>query len=110
MLWTSAVVLLGLVTPGQAATIHPRYYSETEWQRMDRNQDNKVSKEEFLAYCELSFNQMELVDGQVILKAKSHRHSAKEAASPNQRPMGTTKDNLQVNPPVHPRDTFNGKP
>ncbi len=103
---TSAVMASTFAVPVNAATKHPAHYSEAELKSMDTNQDNMVSKDEFLAYSELSFNKMKLTDGMISLKGKAKVKQTKsdETSSMNNKPIGTTTDN----PNVNERDAVNG--
>lgn len=108
---TVTIALLTAFTMGmsavtaQAATKHPRYYSEAELHTMDTNHDAMVSKDEFLAYSEASFNKMQLTDGMIILRNKSASKAQQNESSMNNKPIGTTTEN----PNVNARDSVNGK-
>lgn len=103
---TSAVMVGIFAVSVNAATKHPAHYSEAELKTMDTNQDSMVSKDEFLAYSELSFNKMKLTDGMISLKGKAKAKQTKsdETSSMNNKPIGTTTDN----PNVNERDAVNG--
>ncbi len=108
---TVTIALLTTFTVGlcaataHGASKHPRYYSEAELHTMDTNHDAMVSKDEFLAYSETSFNKMQLTDGMIILKGKPVNKAEQNESSMNNKPIGTTTDNANVNA----RDSVNGK-
>lgn len=103
-----STVITAFAVPASAATKHSSHYSESELKSMDSNKDSMVSKDEFLAYSELSFGKMKLTDGMISLKGKSKPNKSKsvdDESSMNNKPMGTTSDN----PSVNERDATNGK-
>jgi hypothetical protein len=104
----SAILIGTFAVSAAAAIIQASHYNESELKSMDTNKDNKVSKEEFMAYSELAFSKMELTDGMISLKSKAKSNSGKsanDASSLNSKPIGTTADN----PGVNKRDAVNGK-
>lgn len=104
----SAILIGTFAVSAAAATIQASHYNESELKSMDTNKDNKVSKEEFMAYSELAFSQMKLTDGMISLKSKvndSNSKSEDDKSSLNNKPIGTTTENPRVNE----RDSVNGK-
>lgn len=103
----SAMMVGTFAVSAMAATKQASHYSESELKSMDSNKDSMVSKDEFLAYSELSFSKMKLTDGMISLKgkAKSSSKSTDDESSMNNKPIGTTSEN----PNVNERDAVNGK-
>ncbi len=95
MRWMSTLMLISVAVGSHAATIHPRYYSEAELHQMDRNLDNKVTKQEFLEYSEQAFELMVLVDGVVVLKPRTTQPMLKDTVTIPKAPKST-----QSMPPV----------
>lgn len=104
-----AIIAATFATPAVAASKQHKQFSESELKLMDTNQDNMVSKDEFLSYNELAFNKMKLTDGMLVLKGKAKTNtnakSLDEDSSMNNKPIGTTTEN----PSVNERDAVNGK-
>ena len=103
----TAVIVGTFAVSATAATKQASHYSESELKSMDSNKDNMVSKDEFLAYSELSFSKMKLTDGMISLKSnpKSSSKNPDDESSMNNKPIGTTSEN----PAVNERDAVNGK-
>jgi hypothetical protein len=105
----SAMVIGTFAMTASAATHYANQYSESELKSMDTNNDNMVSKDEFLAYSEMAFSKMKLTNGMISLKNKDTNSSKADnhdyESSLNDKPIGTTKDNPRVNK----RDAVNGK-
>ena len=104
-----AIIATSFATPAVAASKQNKQFSESELKLMDTNQDNMVSKDEFLSYNELAFNKMKLTNGMLVLKGKSKTNNtvkpSDDESSMNNKPIGTTTEN----PSVNERDAVNGK-
>jgi hypothetical protein len=102
-----AVISSTIAVSAIAANKHGTNYSQLELNAMDTNKDSMVSKDEFLAYNELAFSKMKLTNGMISLKskAKTNSKSTDDESSMNNKPIGTTTEN----PNVNERDAVNGK-
>lgn len=104
----SAMMIGTFAMTVSAATHYANQYNESELKSMDTNNDNMVSKDEFLAYSEMAFSKMKLTNGMISLKNKNNSSETDNhdyESSLNDKPIGTTKDNPRVNK----RDAVNGK-
>jgi hypothetical protein len=106
---TIAALVGVFATSAMAATIANKHFSEAELKLMDTNKDNMVSKAEYLSYNEKAFNKMQLTNGMIMLKGNSKSNisnsSMDDESSMNNKPIGTTSEN----PDVNERDAVNGK-
>jgi len=81
-------------------------HKNMDMKMMDTNNDGMVSKNEFMTYHEQKFDKMKQTDGMVSIKdMQSGMHSGFDKSSMNNKPIGTTTDN----PNVNPADATNGK-
>lgn len=111
----TSVLLGSFALSANAATKMGMHHSQAELRAMDTSKDSMVSKDEFLAYHETMFNKMQLTNGMISLKAKAGASSkpadaassstGDDASSMNNKPIGTTTDN----PNVNDKDAVNGK-
>lgn len=94
------VMLIGALIVGASANVvnaasnTPANDNQFLLKTMDCNQDNMVSKDEFLAYSEKAFNKMKLTNGKIHLKSKAkNEYQFLDADSSTVRKIGTTADN-----------------